>query len=189
MRISTIILAGALASFAAAEAAAAPAQCFWRGNQPIGPVYRTESPDHRWVNWVQSRGGFCRPINEFERHSLEKRPQVYPPEYHAGHRPPPRYERPGYDDDGGDGWRGDVNRAAYLVSQWLAQQGRPYGQVRDTGRHDEIHGRDWRIFSVRWGDGSRVRIAVRYSRRQGGVYLAMQSYGGGAWGEPQPIGR
>lgn len=75
------------------------------------------------------------------------------------------------------------------MTLWFASQGRPYAQVVDTGRTDLIYDRQRRIFFGRWPDGSRSRVAVRFTRRQGGSYIAMQSYGGGAWGQPQPIGQ
>jgi hypothetical protein len=184
------IAAAALTLAVAGEAGAVPAQCFWQG-QPYGPIYRTEAQgSDQWVYWVQRRGGSCRPINQFETQIYQRRPQVYPPEYTAGRDYGPRYPQqppPGGDED--ENWRGDPNRAAYLVSQWLSQQGRAFAQVRDTGRIDHIYDRRWRIFFARWQDGNRARIAVRYSRRRGGTYLAMMSYGGGQWGEPQPIGQ
>lgn len=191
MRYRSIVLAAALSLGFAGVAAAAPAQCFWQGGQPAGPVYRTENPNYNWVNWVQRRGGHCRPISEFERQRLEKRPQVYPPEFAADRGP--GYRPPGYDQPppGGpdSGWVGDPNRAAYLVGQWLAQQGRPYGQVRDTGRIQTLYDRTWRIYFVRWADGGRMRVAVRFSRREGGTYAAMQSIDGVTWSQPQPIGQ
>lgn len=190
MRYITRIAAAALTLALAGEAGAVPAQCFWQG-QPYGPVYRTEDPNSNpWVFWVQRRGGTCRPITHFEAQIYTKqRPQVYPPEYHAGRDYRPGYPQQPPPGDADENWLGDPNRAAYLLSQWLAQQGRAFAQVRDTGRVEYIYDRTWRIFVARWADGSRARIAVRYSRRQGGTYLAMQSYGGGAWGEPQPIGQ
>src|SRR5262245_5798693 len=132
MRRSLVVFAGFATLVAAAPALAVPAQCYWNSGAPVGPVYRTEVPDQRWASWVQSRGGFCRPINEFERQSLEKRPQVYPPEFTSapGYRPPgyvpPGYTPPGYTPPPTEGWYGDSRRVGYLVSQWLANQGRPY---------------------------------------------------------------
>jgi len=188
MRPTHLAFAGVAAVLAAAPALAAPAQCFWNQGAPVGPVYRTEAPEPGWIRWVQSRGGFCRPINEFERQSLERRPQVYPPEYtSAPDYRPPGYVPPGYTPPPEQGWFGDSRQVAYLVSQWLANQGRPYAQVIDTGRVEFLYERQWRIFFARWADGQRTRIAVRYSRRGGGEYVAMQFYGG-AWSQPQPIG-
>lgn len=191
MRYPSLVLA-VLGLGVAGEAAAVPAQCFWQGGQAVGPVYLTEGPTfYAWVQWAQRRGAHCRPISEFERQSLEKRPQVYPPEFTSDRGP--GYRPPGYDQPppGGPdgGWVGDPNRAAYLVTQWLAQQGRPYGQVRDTGRIQNLYDRNWRIYFVRWADGNRVRVAVRFSRREGGTYAAMQSHDGVTWSQPQPIGQ
>lgn len=195
MRPIMIVLAGSLSLGLAAEAAAQAAQCFLAGGQPYGPVYRLENPNPGWAEWARRLGGSCRQVSESERHGLEKRPQAYPRDYLAWQaRARPGYEPPSYRPPAGyqppdTGWYGDPHRAAYLVNQWLANQGRPYAQVRDTGRLEYLHEREWRIFFARWGDGSRARIAVRFSQRQGGVYLAMQSYGDGAWAQPQPIGR
>ena len=191
MRRTLVAFAGIATLFTAAPALAVPAQCYWNTGAPIGPVYRTENPEQGWVQWVQSRGGFCRPINDFERQSLERRPQVYPQEFSSapGYRPP-GYAPPGtYTPPPGEGWYGDPRRVSYLVSQWLANQGRPYAQVVDSGRVEFVYDRQWRLFFARWADGQRLRVAVRYSRREGGVYVAMQSYGGGAWSQPQPIGQ
>lgn len=199
MRFALALMAAIAASGLANEAAAQAAQCFNSYGQPYGPVYRMEDPSRGWIEWVQRLGGSCRPISEFERQRLEKLPQRYPGDYLAwqsrgqpGYRPPgPNYapgpDRPGYDSDERD-WRGDSYRASYLVTQWFASQGRPYAQVVDTGRVDFIYERQWRIFIARWADGSRSRVAVRYSRRQGGTYIAMQSYSGGNWSQPQPLG-
>ena len=195
MRLSLPIIAGVAALGFAGEALAQAAQCYVRTGGPYGPVYRMENPERGWVEWVRRMGGYCRPISEFERQSLEQRPQYYPEDFRAWargtpqYRPPGNYppQGPGYDDE--RDWRGDSARAAYLTGQWLAQQGRPYAQVIDTGRVEFIYNRQWRIFFARWQDGSRARIAVRFSRRDGGTYQAMQSYGGGAWGQPQPIGQ
>ncbi len=198
MRFSLTLLAAALGLGFASEASAQAAQCFNANGQPYGPVFRMENPSPGWIEWVRDRhGGICRAIGEFERGSLEKRPQFYPQDYlawQARFRPgtPPGYYprpgQPGYDVDERD-WRGDSYRASYLAAQWLAQQGRPYAQVVDTGRAEFLYDRQWRIFFARWADGSRARLAVRYSRREGGTYLVMQSYGGGAWSQPQPIGQ
>ena len=200
MRFSSIVLAGALALGLAGEASAQAAQCFVGNGQPYGPVYRMENPSSGWVEWVRRQGGFCRPINEFERQNLEKRPQFFPGDFQAwagrnqpGYRPPGYYPGPGPGQPGYDAderfWRGDAGRAAYLTGQWLANQGRPYAQVVDTGRVEQLYDRQWRIFFARWADGSRARVAVRFSRRDGGSYSAMLSYGGGAWSQPQPIGQ
>ena len=194
MRYHSIALAAALSLGFAGEAGAVAAQCFWQGNQPVGPVYRTEMPSfNNWINWVQRRGGHCRPVGGFEVKSLEKRPQVYPPEYNAERGPGyPGYRPPGYDQPPPEretGWYGDSSRAAYLVSQSLAQQGRPYAQVVDTGRVEYIYDRSWRIFFARWQDGNRARIAVRFSRREGGTYVMMQSYDRVTWTQPTPIGQ
>lgn len=200
MRVAFALVAALATAGIAGEAAAQAAQCFTRYGQPYGPVFRMENPEAGWTAWVQRLGGSCRPIAEYERQNFERLPQQYPGDYLAwqsraqpGYRPPgPGYApgpgRPGYDADERD-WSGDSYRASYLVTQWLANQGRPYAQVVDTGRADFINDRQWRIFFARWADGSRSRVAVRYSRRQGGIYIAMQSYGGGAWGQPQPIGQ
>jgi len=200
MRFAIALLAAATACGVAGEAAAQAAQCFNANGTPYGPVYRMENPEPRWQEWVRRNGGMCRPIAEYERQALERRPQHYPPDYEAwqrraqpGYRPggpgyAPGPAQPGYDAEERD-WRGDAYRASYLVTQWLAQQGRPYAQVVDTGRTEFLYERQWRIFFARWQDGSRSRVAVRYSRREGGTYVAMQSYGGGAWGQPQPIGQ
>lgn len=194
MRVSTALIVGAAALGFAGEAAAQAAQCYRYGS-PYGPVYRMENPERGWVEWVRRMGGMCRPISEFERRGLEQRPQFYPQDFRAWAQGQPQYRPPGTYPPQGTGydeerdWRGDSARAAYLVGQWLAQQGRPYAQVVDTGRTEFLYNRQWRIFFARWQDGSRARIAVRYSRRDGGTYLAMQSYGGGAWGQPQPIGQ
>jgi hypothetical protein len=134
-------------------------------------------------------GGSCRPIAESERKGLEKRPQAYPQEYLAWQvRFRPGYPPQGYEPGPGV-WRGDSYRAAFLIARWLADQGRPYAQVVDTGRSEILYYRQWRIFFARWSDGGRARIAVRFSRREGGTYFAMQSFGGVAWGQPQPIGQ
>jgi hypothetical protein len=200
MRLAFALVANAASAGIAGEAAAQAAQCFNVNGTPYGPVYRMESPSPGWPEWVRRFNGTCRPIAEYERNSLEKRPQTYPSDYLAwatrqpGYRPPGAYPgpggpgRPGYDVDERD-WRGDPYRASFLVTQWLANQGRPYAQVVDTSRTEYIYDRQWRIFFARWQDGSRARIAVRFSRREGGTYYAMQSYGGGAWGQPQPIGQ
>jgi hypothetical protein len=213
MRFAIALLVAAAAGGVASEAAAQAAQCFAPNGAPYGPVYRMENPSPGWQEWVRRMGGTCRPIAEYERQTLERRPQFYPQEYQSwqsgqpgyrpgapgypGYRPgTPSYPgtpgypgstQPGYDDE--RDWRGNSQRASYLVSQWFAQQGRPYGQVVDTGRTEFIYERQWRIFFARFQDGSRARVAVRYSRRDGGTYIAMQSYGGGTWGQPQPIGR
>ncbi len=202
MRLAFALVAAIATAGIAGEVAAQAAQCFNRYGQPYGPVYRMENPNPGWPQWVQQRvGGTCRPLNEFERQRFEKLPQQYPADYLAwasgrqpGYRPPgytpgPGYSpgNPGYDE--GREWFGDTNRAAYLVTQWFANQGRPYAQVVDTGRTEFIYERQWRIFFARWADGSRSRVAVRFTRREGGSYVAMQSYGGGAWSQPQPIGQ
>jgi hypothetical protein len=200
MRVVFALLAAVTTAGIAGEAAAQAAQCFNRYGQPYGPVYRMENPGVTWLQWVQRVGGTCRPLAEYERKRFERLPQQFPSDYLAwqaraqpGYRPPgPGYApgpgRPGYDADERD-WRGDSYRASQLVSRWFARQGRPYAQVVDTGRTDFLYERQWRIFVARWGDGSRSRVAVRYSRREGGTYIAMQSYGGGAWGQPEPIGQ
>ena len=200
MRFVFALVAAAATAAIADDAAAQAAQCFTRYGQPYGPVYRMENPSAGWMVWVQRLGGSCRPIAEYERQGFERLPQQYPADYLAwtarsqpGYRPPgPGYApgpgRPGYDAEERD-WRGDSYRASLLVRRWLADQGRPYAQVVDTGRTDFINERQWRIFVARWNDGGRSRIAVRYSRRRGGTYTAMQSYGRGAWGAPQPIGQ
>jgi hypothetical protein len=201
MRLAIAFLAAVAVTGFAGEAAAQAAQCFNRYGQPYGPVYRMENPSAGWMEWVQRLGGTCRPIAEYERQGFERLPQQYPPDYLAwqaraqpGYRPqgPGAYPggpgRPGYDAEERD-WRGDSYRASFLVQRWLAGQGRPYAQVVDTGRVDFLYERQWRIFVARWNDGSRSRVAVRFSRREGGTYIAMQSYGGGAWGQPQPIGQ
>jgi hypothetical protein len=199
MRFAFVVAVAVAASGVASEAAAQAAQCFYANGHPFGPVYRIENPSPGWQEWVRRHGGTCRPIAEVERNAFEKRPQVYPSDYLAwstrnnpGYRPQyprPGYPaQPGYDADERD-WRGDSYRASQLVSLWLSNQGRPYAQVVDTGRVEFLYERQWRIFFARWNDGSRARIAVRYSRREGGSYIAMQSYGGGAWGQPQPIGQ
>lgn len=199
MRLAFAFVAAVAVAGFAGEAAAQAAQCFNRYGQPYGPVYRMEDPSRGWMEWVQRLGGSCRPISEFERQRLEKLPQQYPGDYLAwqtrgqpGYRPQgPGYAPgpgPGYDSDERE-WRGDSYRASYLVTQWFANQGRPYAQVVDTGRTDFIHDRQWRIFFARWADGSRSRVAVRFSRRQGGIYIAMQSYGGGQWSQQQLIGQ
>lgn len=213
MRFAFAFLVVAAGSGIASQAAAQAAQCFNTNGTAYGPVYRAENPETGWVEWVRRHNGMCRPIADYERQGLERLPQVYPRDFLAwqaqsrpGYRPPgytqPGYRPPGYAPPGnfpGPGqpgydaeerdWRGDSYRAASLVSQWLANQGRPYAQVVDTGRVEFIYERQWRIFFARWADGSRSRVAVRHSRRDGGTYVAIQSYGGGAWGEPQPIGQ
>jgi hypothetical protein len=198
MRFAFTLLVIAAGSGMASEAAAQAAQCFNPNGTPYGPVYRMENPSPGWVEWVRRYRGMCRAIAEHERNGLEKRPQVYPSDYlawqarvHPGYRPPGAYPgpgRPGYDVDERD-WNADPNRAAFLVGRWLANQGRGYAQVVDTGRVEFLYERQWRIFFARWTDGGRTRVAVRYSRRDGGTYMAMQSYGGGAWSQPQPIGQ
>ena len=200
MRFAIALVAAAATAGIAGDAAAQAAQCFTRYGQPYGPVFRMENPSAGWMQWVQRLGGSCRPLAEYERQGYERLPQQYPGDYLAwqaraqpGYRPPgPGYApgpgRPGYEPDQGQ-WRGNSYRASRLVTRWLASQGRPYAQVVDTGRTDFLHERQWRIFFARWNDGSRSRIAVRYSRRRGGIYIAMQSYGRGTWGEPQPIGQ
>jgi hypothetical protein len=199
MRVVIALVAAVATAGIADEAAAQAAQCFTRYGQPYGPVFRMENPGG-WMQWVQRLGGSCRSIAEYERQGYERLPQQYPGDYLAwqsraqpGYRPPgqgypPGQGRPGYDPDENE-WRGNSYRASFLVTRWFASQGRPYAQVVDTGRTDFLNERQWRIFIARWGDGSRSRVAVRYSRRQGGSYLAMQSYGRGAWSEPQPIGQ
>lgn len=145
MRFAVALLAAAAACGMAGEAAAQAAQCFNPNGTPYGPVYRMENPTPGWQEWVRRLGGTCRPIAEYERQSLERRPQFYPPDFQAwARRAQPSYRpggpgyypgpaQPGYDVEERD-WRGDSYRASYLVSQWLAQQGRPYAQVVDTGR-------------------------------------------------------
>lgn len=211
MRASMLLLAGSLTLGLAAEAAAGPGQCFWPNGQPVGPLYDTDSPNYNWLQWAQRRGLNCRRVGAGEAHGLRNRPQGFPGEYSAagpdyrppgyqqpGYRPPgyqpPGYQPPGYRppagyDESDTVWRGDAGRAAYLAGRWLANQGRPYAQVVDTGRVEVLYDRQWRIFFARWADGSRARVAVRFSRREGGSYIAMQSYGGGAWAQPQPIGQ
>ncbi len=207
MRLAFALVAALATAFIAGEAAAQAAQCFNRYGQPYGPVWRMENPNVGWPQWVQRLGGTCRALSEFERQRFEKLPQQYPADYLAwassqqpgyrpspGYRPPPGYNpgpgyppgNPSYDERD---FFGDANRAAYLVGQWLANQGRPYAQVVNTGRTEFLYERQWRIFFARWNDGNRARIAVRYSRREGGSYIAMQSYDGAGWSQPQPIGQ
>ncbi len=200
MRLTTITLGLGLALGLGGAAAAQTTQCFNPNGTSYGPLYQAQSPVYPgWPNWVRVHGGHCRAVGQQEARSLERLPQAYPPDFLAsrfarttgydrpGYYPPPPGQ-PGYEPGERD-WRGDPGRAAFLLTQWLANQGRPYAQVIDTGRIRLLYDRQWRIFFARWPDGRRTSLAVRFSRRDGGSYQAMQSYGAGAWGQPEPIGQ
>ncbi|MCW5772488.1 MAG: hypothetical protein KIT16_12680 [Rhodospirillaceae bacterium] len=185
----------------AGSAIAGPGQCYYPGGQAVGPIYNTDRPDYSWIDWVQRQGGVCRRVSTIEEQTLRSRGLGYPSEYRAGYQPPnyrppgyrpPGYQPPGYQPPGyqppTQGWYGDPNRAAYLIGQWFGYQGRPYAQVRDTGRYMYLHGRSWRVFRVRWQDGGRAQVAARLARN-GSQYFAIQSYDAANWTQPQPIGQ
>ncbi len=197
MRNTLASFASIVALLTVSEAAAGPGHCYDRFGRPIGGVYDTDRPDYNWLNWVKARGGICRGISHGEADQLRGRGVVYPPDYRVspGYAPPPSYTPPPsypppppvtYTPPAPE-WYGDLGHAQQLIQQWYWRNGRPNAWVRDRGELINAYDRIWRVFSVGWPDGARIRVAVR-QRRVDGSYLALQSYDRVNWSEPFPLG-
>ena len=84
MRTRFLLLAGACALGVSVPAWAAPGQCFDSTGAARGPVYDTETPDTRFVNWIQSRGGECRALRADEVTLYRGQRNDYPRDYGRG---------------------------------------------------------------------------------------------------------
>ena len=172
--IASIVLAGT-ALVVPSTSSAAPGHCFDSRGRAIGSVYDTETPDTRFVTWVQARGGECRALRADEVALHRNRAAAYPPDYRSARREP----APAAPAPRTVTWDGDPAVAQRLVvTHYRAQQ--PNLVVTDTGRVAQLSNGDYaRIYETVYSDGTRREVAVQL--RSGRQYVMMERIDGTAW--------